>query len=73
MNNNPTPQSNAIPRRNFLGVLAAAGSAFAIPASKFTVDLLTKARTTLPVADKLGTRASNPIAETDVKSSYRAK
>ncbi|MEY4485011.1 MAG: hypothetical protein RL693_2463, partial [Verrucomicrobiota bacterium] len=80
MNNNTTPQSNAIPRRNFLGGLAAAGSAFAIPAamvteangqnaqpvqplkghfhpkgkapSKFTVDLLTKAKTTLPFADQ---------------------
>jgi alkyl sulfatase BDS1-like metallo-beta-lactamase superfamily hydrolase len=32
MNDQPTPQSTAIPRRHFLGSLAAAGSAFAIPA-----------------------------------------
>ncbi len=80
MNNNPAPQSTAIPRRHFLGGLAAAGSAFAIPASmvteataqnaqpaaplkghfhpkgkapsKFTVEVLKKAKATLPFADK---------------------
>jgi alkyl sulfatase BDS1-like metallo-beta-lactamase superfamily hydrolase len=79
MKNQPTPQNVNIPRRNFIGGLAAASSAFAIPAamvteasgqtaqpaeplkghfhpkgkapSKYTIDLLKKAKTTLPFDD----------------------
>ena len=79
MKNESTPQSATLPRRHFLGGLAAAGSAFAIPAamvteataqsappaaplkghfhpkgkapSKFTVEILKKAKATLPFGD----------------------
>ena len=36
MENEVTPQSFNIPRRNFIGRLAAAGSAFSIPAAMVT-------------------------------------
>ncbi|RPJ32718.1 MAG: MBL fold metallo-hydrolase [Verrucomicrobiaceae bacterium] len=81
MKNTSTPQNqgNAIPRRNFIGGLAAAGSAFTLPStllgqeasqaaqpaaplkghfhpkgkapSKFTIDILKKAGSTLPFDD----------------------